>query len=156
MGTQHDAVEDAGAAEFGGVSRDKSTATKSSFFSIASDLATASVKWDHGPPVLSITLNDETESIIHTDLPHRSYVFDGQGIAHYSRYFPTALHVGLGEKAAPMDLSNRHFVLSATDCFGYDAHHTDPMYKHIPLLMTATAEYAVATFSTSHSRGWRR
>jgi alpha-glucosidase (family GH31 glycosyl hydrolase) len=52
-----------------------------------------------------------------------------------------------------MDLSNRHFTLSATDCFGYDVHRSDPLYKHIPLLITATPEYAVATFSMSHSRG---
>ena len=71
----------------------------------------------------------------------------------YTHYNRTALRVGLGEKAAPMDLSNRHFILSATDCFGYDVHHTDPLYKHIPLLVNATPDYAVATFSTSHSRG---
>jgi alpha-glucosidase (family GH31 glycosyl hydrolase) len=52
-----------------------------------------------------------------------------------------------------MDLSNRHLILSATDCFGYDVYRTDPLYKHIPLLINATPEYAIAIFSTSHSRG---
>ncbi|KAK3713802.1 hypothetical protein LTR37_008288 [Vermiconidia calcicola] len=91
---------------------------------------------------------------LHTDLQFRSYVIDGPGIAHYTRYHRNSLYMGLGEKAAPMDLSNRHFTLSATDCFGYDVHRTDPMYKHIPLLIRATPNGVVATFSTSHARGY--
>jgi alpha-glucosidase (family GH31 glycosyl hydrolase) len=91
---------------------------------------------------------------LHADLPLRSYALDGDGVAHYTQYFRNSLHVGLGEKAAPMDLSNRHFTLSATDCFGYDVHRTDPMYKHIPLLIRATPEGVVATFSAAHARGY--
>jgi alpha-glucosidase (family GH31 glycosyl hydrolase) len=52
-----------------------------------------------------------------------------------------------------MDLTNRHFILSASDTFGYDVYRTDPLYKHIPLLIKANAEGVVAIFSTSHSRG---
>jgi alpha-glucosidase (family GH31 glycosyl hydrolase) len=102
---------------------------------------------------VSITLPGQNAPI-HSDLPHRSYVADGAGIAHYTRYNFGTLHLGLGEKPAPMDLSNRHFVLSATDCFGYDVHRTDPMYKHIPLLINATPNGVVGIFSTSHARGF--
>ncbi|KAH9828116.1 glycoside hydrolase family 31 protein, partial [Teratosphaeria destructans] len=102
-------------------------------------------------PVVSIGYSGHPP--LHEDLPHRSYVFDGPGVAHYSKYARGDLHVGLGEKAAPMDLSNRHFTLSATDCFGYDAWRTDPMYKHIPLLIRATPNGVIATFSASHARG---
>ncbi|KAK5175001.1 uncharacterized protein LTR77_000137 [Saxophila tyrrhenica] len=111
----------------------------------------ATVDWS-GPPLVSIGFKGHEP--LHTDLPFRSYVVDGPGIAHYTRYHRNNLHVGLGEKAAPMDLSNRHFTLSATDCFGYDVHRTDPMYKHIPLLIRATPHGVVATFSTSHARGY--
>ncbi|EME89698.1 glycoside hydrolase family 31 protein [Pseudocercospora fijiensis CIRAD86] len=111
----------------------------------------AKVEWD-GVPI--VTVGFAGQKPLHTDLPFRSYVIDGTGIAHYTRYFRGSLHVGLGEKAAPMDLSGRHFTLSATDCFGYDVHRTDPMYKHIPLLVRATPEGVVATFSTSHARGY--
>lgn len=111
----------------------------------------AKVEWDHAPIVSIGFIN---EAPLHTDLPLRSYVLDGPGIAQYTRYFRNSLHIGLGEKAAPMDLSGRHFTLSATDCFGYDVHRTDPMYKHIPLLIRATAEGVVATFTTSHARGY--
>ncbi|EME48384.1 glycoside hydrolase family 31 protein [Dothistroma septosporum NZE10] len=112
----------------------------------------ATVDWSGGVPIVSVGFAGQHP--LHTDLPNRSYVLDGTGIAHYTRYFRGSLHVGLGEKAAPMDLSNRHFTLSATDSFGYDVHRTDPMYKHIPLLIRAGPEGVVATFSTSHARGY--
>lgn len=111
----------------------------------------AKIAWDNAPIVSVGFLGEEP---MHTDLPLRSYVLDGPGIAQYTRYFRNSLHVGLGEKAAPFDLSGRHFTLSATDCFGYDVHRTDPMYKHIPLLIRATPDGVVATFTTSHARGY--
>jgi alpha-glucosidase (family GH31 glycosyl hydrolase) len=112
---------------------------------------TATVDWS-GPPVVSLQLSGQSAAI-HQDLNFRSYVVDSTGIAHYTRYKRGTLHVGLGEKAAPMNLSNRQFILSATDCFGYDVYRTDPLYKHIPLLINATPEGCVGIFSTSHSRG---
>ena len=111
----------------------------------------ASLNW-HGAPIVSVGYKGQEP--LYTDLPFRSYVIDGSGIAHYTRYHRNSLHIGLGEKGAPMDLSNRHFTLSATDCFGYDVHRTDPMYKHIPLLIRATPTGVVATFSTSQARGY--
>ena len=111
----------------------------------------ASIDWSDAPTV-SIELPGQTTPI-HRDLPFRSYAVDSTGIAHYTHYKRDTLHVGLGEKAAPMNLSNRHFILSATDSFGYDVYRTDPLYKHIPLLVNATPEGCVGMFSTSHSRG---
>jgi alpha-glucosidase (family GH31 glycosyl hydrolase) len=111
----------------------------------------ASIDWSHTPVVsLSWTGSDK---YLHRDLPLRSYVADSTGVAHYSVHDRNSLHVGLGEKPAPMDLTGRHFILSATDCFGYDVYRTDPMYKHIPLLIKANPEGVVAIFSTSHGRG---
>jgi alpha-glucosidase (family GH31 glycosyl hydrolase) len=94
-----------------------------------------------------------TAAPLHEDLPHRSYTVNGEGVAHYSRYHRNTLYVGLGEKAAPMNLAGRRFELSATDSFGYDVYRTDPLYKNIPLLINATPQGCVATFSTTHSRG---
>ena len=90
---------------------------------------------------------------LHRDLPHRSYCIEGAGIAHYTAYRMGDMHVGLGEKAAPLDLSNRHCTLSATDSFGYDVYRTDPLYKCIPLLINASPQGCVGVFSTSHARG---
>lgn len=77
----------------------------------------ATVEWDDCP-IVTLQLADQQKPI-HRDLEFRSYVVDSMGIAHYTRYKRDTLHVGLGEKAAPMNLSNRGFILSATDCFGY-------------------------------------
>lgn len=113
---------------------------------------TASVEWNK-TPVVSISWTGTDEGSLHRDLPYRSYVADSEGIAHYTVLDKSALHVGLGEKAAPMNLTGRHFITSATDCFGHDVYRTDPLYKHIPLLIKATPGGCVAMFSTSHSRG---
>lgn len=100
-----------------------------------------------------VSLGFKGEEPLYEDLPFRAYALDGPGIVHYTRWQRGSLHVGLGEKAAPMDLSSRQFNVSATDCFGYDVHRSDPMYKHIPLLMRVTPSGVVATLSTSHAMG---
>jgi alpha-glucosidase (family GH31 glycosyl hydrolase) len=112
---------------------------------------TASVDWSH-TPVVSLSWSGSQQTL-HQDVPLRSYVADSTGVAHYSVHDQNALHVGLGEKAAPMDLTGRHFIISATDCFGYNVYRTDPLYKHFPLLIKATMDGCVAILSTSHSRG---
>jgi alpha-glucosidase (family GH31 glycosyl hydrolase) len=112
---------------------------------------TASVEWAD-TPIVSLGWKGASKPL-HRDLESRSYVCDGPGIAHYTNHDRNALHVGLGEKAARMDLTGRHFQLSASDCFGYDVYKTDPMYKHLPLLIKATPAGCVAIFSTTHSRG---
>ncbi|KAF2454954.1 putative alpha-glucosidase [Lineolata rhizophorae] len=112
---------------------------------------TATVDWAY-TPVISLYWTG-SDKPLHRDLTYRSYATDSVGIAHYTEYKKGTLHVGLGERAAPMDLSGRHFVLSAMDCFGYDVYRTDPLYKHIPLLINATPDGCVGMFSTAHSRG---
>lgn len=110
------------------------------------------VEWSNAP-VVSIFL-DGKHKPIHRDLHFRSYAVDGKGIAHYSVYKKDTLHVGLGEKAAPMNLAGRGFMISASDTFGYDAYRTDPLYKHIPLLINIVPGLGcVGVFSTSHARG---
>ncbi|KFY80323.1 hypothetical protein V499_00813 [Pseudogymnoascus sp. VKM F-103] len=127
-----------------------SESTASQKTTIVGDII-ATIEWS-GPPVVSLQFSGQSAAI-HRDLNFRSYVVDSTGIAHYTQYKRDTLHVGLGEKAAPMNLSNRQFILSATDCFGYDVYRTDPLYKHIPLLINVTPEGCVGIFSTSHSRG---
>lgn len=111
----------------------------------------AVIEWSNAP-VVSLFL-DGMQKPIHRDLHFRSYAVDDTGIAHYTTYKKDTLHVGLGEKAAPMNLSGRGFIISASDTFGYDAYRTDPLYKHIPLLINVTPQGCVGIFSTSHSRG---
>jgi alpha-glucosidase (family GH31 glycosyl hydrolase) len=133
----------------------ETTRTKTSRTITIEDISQVRVDWEK-TPVVSLTLLYEGENdpkIIHADLPFRSYAIDGTGVAHYTTYDASHLHCGLGEKAAPFDLSGRNFRLAATDSFGYDAYKSDPLYKHIPLLISASPDGVVAQFSTSHSRG---
>ncbi|KKK19492.1 hypothetical protein ARAM_002942 [Aspergillus rambellii] len=111
----------------------------------------AVVDWENAP-VVSLSWKGDNKPL-YRDLPLRSYVADGEGVAHYSEHDRTAFHVGLGEKTAPMDLTGRYFQLSATDSFGYDVYNTDPLYKHIPLLVKATPSGCIGIFSTTHGRG---
>ncbi|SPN96634.1 related to ROT2 - glucosidase II, catalytic subunit [Cephalotrichum gorgonifer] len=115
----------------------------------------AKVDWESSStPVVSISIHGfGSDEPLHEDIPNRSYVVDGDGVSHYTRYHRGTLYVGLGEKAAPMNLAGRRFELSATDSFGYDVYRTDPLYKNIPLLINATPRGCVAVFSTTHSRG---
>ncbi|KAI8962110.1 glycoside hydrolase family 31 protein [Daldinia sp. FL1419] len=108
------------------------------------------IDWSN-TPIVSLFPRDQQKPI-HRDLDFRSYTIDGSGVAHYTTYKVDSLHVGLGEKAGPMDLSGRGFHIAASDTFGYDAYRTDPLYKHIPLLINATPDGCVGIFSTSHAR----
>ncbi|KAK3185737.1 hypothetical protein K4F52_005602 [Lecanicillium sp. MT-2017a] len=113
----------------------------------------AHIDWTESSPLVSIAFKETQDAPILQDVPNRGYAVDGLGIAHYTRYNRHTLHVGLGEKAAPMDLSGRRFEMSATDSFGYDVYRTEPLYKNIPLLINATPTGCIATFATSHGRG---
>ncbi|KAI9154842.1 Alpha-glucosidase 2 [Paramyrothecium foliicola] len=136
-------------AELGGAKATVSSSASSKEIRIGN--VTAKVDWSETTPVVSVALDGNAP--MHADVPNRSYAMNGDGIARYSRYHRGTLHLGLGEKAAPMNLSGRRFQISATDSFGYDVHRTDPLYKNIPLLINATPQGCVATFTTSHSRG---
>ncbi|KAH8673514.1 family 31 glycosyl hydrolase [Xylariales sp. PMI_506] len=136
---------------FGGATPEVSTASDGTSAVLKSGNVKAVIEWTKAPTV-SLFL-DGVGKPIHRDLRFRSYAIDGSGIAHYTSYRKDTLHVGLGEKAAPMDLSGRNFLITASDTFGYDAYRTDPLYKHIPLLINVTPTGCVAMFSTSHSRG---
>lgn len=137
--------------EFAGVKPDVSSSASTKKIALGDFEAT--VDWGTSTtPVVSI-FSRGSDKPLHTDIPHRSYTVDGHGVAHFTRYNRGTLHVGLGEKAAPMDLSGRRFELSATDSFGYDVYRTDPLYKNIPLLINATPQGCVAMFSTTSGRG---
>lgn len=59
---------------------------------------------------------------------------------HFLRRYPDEPVHGLGEKAGPLDRRGRRFEMRNLDAMGYDAETTDPLYKHIPVTMTRTAE----------------
>lgn len=56
--------------------------------------------------------------------------------AHARRHRPGDRIWGLGEKAGPLERTGRRYEMRCLDAMGYDAETTDPLYKHIPFLLT--------------------
>ncbi|HEX7760394.1 MAG TPA: glycoside hydrolase family 31 protein [Caulobacteraceae bacterium] len=72
------------------------------------------------------------------DRPTQAYDFgwwDGR-VCHYLARRPGERYFGLGERTGPMDRAGRRYRLSNIDAMGYDAASTDPLYKHIPFVVT--------------------
>ena len=72
------------------------------------------------------------------DRPTQAYNLGwwGDGVRHYLTRDPDERYFGLGEKAGPMDRTNRRFRMGNVDALGYDARASDPLYKHIPFYIT--------------------
>ncbi len=56
----------------------------------------------------------------------------GTGNYHYISREADEKIYGLGDKGGELNKSGRAFRIETTDCMGYDASSTDPLYKHIP------------------------
>ncbi|GHJ88992.1 hypothetical protein NliqN6_5394 [Naganishia liquefaciens] len=105
----------------------------------------------------------DDERLVFGTVPRRGYVLGEHGMIRYSRLIEGNLHVGLGEKGAPLDLTGRLFELTGTDAAAYDAYDTDPLYKHTPYLISLAKPYktdfgvvqpaSYAQYQTSNSDG---
>ncbi|CAF1275768.1 unnamed protein product [Adineta ricciae] len=58
---------------------------------------------------------------------------------HYHYY-------GLGEKSGPIDKKSRRYRMRNMDAMGYNAEHSDPLYKHIPFYITLRHDHAFGLF----------
>ncbi len=95
-------------------------------------------------PILEIYETVGNEKLrIFGDNPHKSYCYSDTGVARYTRFDNHNLHIGLGEKAAPLDLTHRSFSITGSDSASYDAYRTDPLYKHTPFLMSLPKPFDV-------------
>lgn len=56
----------------------------------------------------------------------------GQGNYHYVSRESNEKIYGLGDKGGALNKSGRAFRIETTDCMGYDAQASDPLYKHLP------------------------
>lgn len=81
-------------------------------------------------------VGDGDDKLMLCDLRARSYALTEHGMIRHWSLDRTRLHLGLGEKAAPIDLTGRKFTLHATDAAWYDSYRTDPLYKHTPFLIS--------------------
>ena len=76
---------------------------------------------------------------IAVDRPTQAYDFgwwDGRA-HHYLARRPGERFYGLGDRAGDADRAGRRFRLTNVDPMGFDAEHSDPLYKSIPYLLVA-------------------
>lgn len=72
------------------------------------------------------------------DRPTGAYLLDATaaGVEHYQRREPGQRYYGLGEKTGDLNRTGRRFEMRNLDAMGYDAATTDPLYKHVPFVIT--------------------
>ena len=76
------------------------------------------------------------------DRPTQAYDFgwwDGRA-HHYLERRPGERYYGLGDRSGDCDRAGRRFSLVNLDAMGFDAEHSDPLYKAIPYLLVADAD----------------
>jgi len=55
---------------------------------------------------------------------------------HFQSIERSDKHFGLGDKSGPLDRTRRRFKCLQTDALGYNAEHSDPLYKHAPFFIS--------------------
>ena len=85
---------------------------------------------------LAVTVMDARGAVVHQDVPGRAYRQDALGRSvHYFQIDGFHHAYGLGERSGVLNRMGRRFSLDMRDAIGYDAEHTDPLYKQIPFLI---------------------
>lgn len=72
------------------------------------------------------------------DNPLIGYVRDARTgrIAHTLSRDQADCYYGFGEKSGTLNKHSRFLRMRSTDALGYDAQHSDPLYKHVPFYLT--------------------
>lgn len=104
-----------------------------------------SLEIEIAPDPLALTIKCKTESGCQTvinDRPMAAYRYLSQrGIFQHAQSRPLdALHLGLGDKAGPLDRTGKRFRCLQTDALGYNAETSDPLYKHVPWIIVGNAD----------------
>ncbi len=84
---------------------------------------------------------DKDWQLMAADRPTQAYDFgwwDGR-THHYVARRPGERFYGLGDRTGDCDRAGRSFRLTNLDAMGYDAEHSDPLYKSIPYVLVADA-----------------
>ncbi|WYQ55292.1 glycoside hydrolase family 31 protein [Bacillus sp. FSL W7-1282] len=79
------------------------------------------------------------------DRDTQAYNFKGElgtGIKHYLKRDIRERYYGLGERTGTLNRHHGRFRNVTIDAMGYDAEHSDPLYKHIPFYITHQPESA--------------
>lgn len=98
---------------------------------------------------------DGTWQPIHTDRPTGAYAWNPRTghVAHH-RVHTSDQILGLADKGGHANRSKRRFELRNVDAMGYNAEHTDPLYKHVPLLLSRLDSGWVGLYHDNLSSGW--
>lgn len=70
----------------------------------------------------------------------------GNGSFHYLSRADGEKIFGLGDKGGELDKAGRSFRFETTDCMGYDAKQSDPLYKHIPFYICENSNGSYGVF----------
>ncbi|MBR0413829.1 MAG: DUF5110 domain-containing protein [Clostridia bacterium] len=76
--------------------------------------------------------------VLFADRAPLAYNFGGEFGAEQYHYITRSRGeavFGLGDKGGALNKAGRAFRIETTDCMGYDAAQSDPLYKHIPFFM---------------------
>lgn len=77
----------------------------------------------------------QNNELLFSDREPLAYNFEnefGYGSYHYVSRDEDERIFGLGDKGGGLNKAGRSFRIETTDCMGYDAVQSDPLYKHIP------------------------
>lgn len=77
----------------------------------------------------------KNNSVLFCDRQPLAYNFEnefGKDTYHYISRMKNERIFGLGDKGGELNKAGRSFRMETTDCMGYDAKESDPLYKHIP------------------------
>ncbi|MCD7723727.1 MAG: hypothetical protein LUH82_07260 [Clostridiales bacterium] len=89
------------------------------------------------------------ENLLFSDRKPLAYNFEnefGSGSFHYVSRAAGERIFGLGDKSGAIDKSGRAFRIETTDCMGYNAAQSDPLYKHIPFYICENSVGAYGIF----------
>jgi|GEM_PF-11562 len=88
-----------------------------------------------------LRIKNKSGQILSEDIPGYSYRRDNNlRNVHMARRFPGDHYYGFGEKTGPLDKNEMLMKEHPSDALGYDAMHTDPLYKHIPFFVRYNEE----------------
>lgn len=85
-------------------------------------------------------------AVLFADRAPLAYNFEnefGKETCHYITRLENEKVFGLGDKGGALNKAGRAFRIETTDCMGYDASESDPLYKHVPFYI---CENAVGTY----------
>lgn len=77
----------------------------------------------------------KNDALLFCDRAPLAYNFEnefGRETYHYISRMKNERIFGLGDKGGELSKAGRSFRIETTDCMGYDAKESDPLYKHIP------------------------